>query len=198
MIGSKRVKQFTGIMILSLVLIGGSSQLAEALHVSQQEFVEEFHGQDLELVLMGAGLQRFSVLKMTAVGLYMEASVKEADILADVPRRLEVAYLQNMSQSELSKQFRKGIVQNLDATVQDQVGSALTQFVDWLTDVELDDRHTFTYIPGQGTIVELNGVQKGIITDAEFAFGLFSMYIGAKPIDNRLKRKLLGSLEYYQ
>ena len=184
--------------LLLIGLMGVPALTSEALHVSQEEFVDNYKQGETELVLMGAGLKRFLVFKMVAVGLYLQEGILEENILTNVPRRIEVAYLQNVSKKELIKETLKGIQANLNAEQFEEVKSRVNQLHEWYVDVEPEDRYAFTYIPDVGTQVDLNGVKQGIIEGEDFAFAFFSMYIGAKPSDNRVKQKLLGRIEYYQ
>jgi chalcone isomerase-like protein len=59
-------------------------------------------------------------------------------------------------------------------------------------DVKPGDRYSLTYVPGQGTKLRLNGVERGTIEGADFAAAIFSIWLGAKPMDNKFKRSLLG------
>ena len=60
-------------------------------------------------------------------------------------------------------------------------------------DVKPGDRYLLTYIPGTGTALSLNGEAKGTVKGADFAAALFSMWLGSKPIDKKLKKQLLGA-----
>jgi hypothetical protein len=50
----------------------------------------------------------------------------------------------------------------------------------------------FTYAPGEGTAVEVEGEAKGTIEGKEFADALFASWIGDKPATGKLKKGLLG------
>lgn len=169
---------------------------AGALQISQEEFTDEFKDGELELVLMGAALKRFGVLKAVAVGFYLEEGVEEDEILTAIPKRVEIAYLQNISRKELIAETTEGIRDNLSADAFAGIQEDLKTFNDWMRDMEPGDRYAITYRPGQGTEVRLNGVRQGEITSDDFALGFFSIYVGAKPADPRAKGKLLGRLEF--
>lgn len=171
---------------------------AEALHVSQQEFVEEFKNNDVQLVLMGAGLQRFTVMKMAAVGLYLPKDIERESLLEDGPRRVEIVFLQRVSEHEMHQFMQKHISANWKSDAVDALSERLSTFLELVGETAVEERHAYTYVPGQGTTVEINGTNVGMIPGEDFAYGLFSAYIGAKPADTRLKRKLMGSLDYHQ
>jgi hypothetical protein len=50
----------------------------------------------------------------------------------------------------------------------------------------------FTYVPGEGTTVEVKGEEKGTIEGKEFADALFASWIGEHPATGKLKKGLLG------
>ncbi|MBZ0167172.1 MAG: chalcone isomerase family protein [Candidatus Omnitrophica bacterium] len=185
---------------ICLVLMAAqfSATPAGALQISQEEFSDSFKDGDLEMVLMGATLKRFQISKAVAVGLYMEEGVEEEQILTAVPKRVEMAILQNLSREELIKEAVKGMRDNLSPEAFTQIEPDIDRFSGWMRNVEPGDRYAFTYLPDRGTQVDLNGVKQGVIESVDFALGYFSIYIGAKPTDPRAKRKLLGRLEFYQ
>ena len=193
MIISKKYSVMLGI-VCSLFFSGNVS----ALQISQEEFSDHFKVNEVELVLMGAALQRFMVFKQVAVGLYLEKAIEKEELTNDIPWRVEIAYLQDVSKKEMIKSSDKGFADNLD---KDKIRSLMEEFEtlnSWYQDVEAGDRYAFTYQPGIGTQVDLNDVQLGVIEGADFARGFIAMYVGVKPLDNRSKRKLLGRLEFYQ
>ena len=59
-------------------------------------------------------------------------------------------------------------------------------------DVQPGDRYSLTYIPGKGTVLALNDKPIGTIEGADFAAAIFSIWLGAKPMDTKFKRSLLG------
>ena len=50
---------------------------------------------------------------------------------------------------------------------------------------------TFTYVPGQGTVVAAKGKTVGTIEGKDFADALFGAWIGSSPVDSSLKQALL-------
>jgi len=51
---------------------------------------------------------------------------------------------------------------------------------------------SFTYLPGAGVSVEVQGATKGTIPGADFAEALFGIWLGASPPNPGLKEGLLG------
>jgi len=172
-----------------------SASFAEALRVGQQKFNETFLlTEELELELSGAALKRFLVIKMVAVGVYFPPKTTADQVLTDIPKRIQIAYIQNISKRDLIKEADKGFRSNIDKQTYERIKEQIDQLYSYYTDVELDDRYTLTYVPGEGTMVEFNDVEQGLIEGPDFAYAFFSMYIGAKPLDKKNKLTLLYSL----
>jgi len=51
---------------------------------------------------------------------------------------------------------------------------------------------TFTYVPGQGTTVDINGTRKGMIAGDDFANALFAVWLGSNAVYQDLRAGLLG------
>ncbi|HHO75652.1 MAG TPA: hypothetical protein ENN05_04400 [Deltaproteobacteria bacterium] len=59
-------------------------------------------------------------------------------------------------------------------------------------DVKPGDRCSFTYIPGTGAQIALNGKVLGAIEGLDFSNAMLSIWLGPDPLDQTLKRALLG------
>ena len=186
-----------GLVFCTVLLNAGMPlRAAEALQISQEKFADTHEVADHELVLMGAALKRFQVLKAVAVAFYAKKGVSEEEILTPIPKRIEVALLQKISRDELVQEAVKGLKDNLSPDDFAAIDADIQKFSSWFRDGEAGDRYAVTYIPGIGTKFELNGVEQGVIEAEDFATGYFSSYVGAKPADPRAKGKLLGRLEF--
>ena len=65
-------------------------------------------------------------------------------------------------------------------------------FNQFYRDIESGDRYSLTYLPERGTELALNGEPLGTMPGDEFASALFGIWLGEKPLDETLKKKLLG------
>jgi hypothetical protein len=73
---------------------------------------------------------------------------------------------------------------------------ALTTPVAWagsLADMKVGDVIECTVLPGEGTLVTLNGEMKGTIEGDDFAPALLRVWLGSKPPAEELKNGLLGA-----
>jgi hypothetical protein len=63
----------------------------------------------------------------------------------------------------------------------------------YMEDIEKGQQFVFSYLPGQGTRVNVKGVTKGTIEGKAFADALFKAWIGPKPGPGEgFKKRLLG------
>ena len=68
----------------------------------------------------------------------------------------------------------------------------LEKFKSMIPDVEKGDQILLTYVPGKGTMVSAKAAEKGVIEGKDFADALFSVWLGANPVQVDLKTALLG------
>jgi hypothetical protein len=61
-----------------------------------------------------------------------------------------------------------------------------------IPDVEKGDQILMTYVPGKGTVVSAKGTEKGVVEGKDFSDALFSVWLGANPVQTDLKKALLG------
>ena len=61
-----------------------------------------------------------------------------------------------------------------------------------MEDFEKGERMVFTYVPGEGTTVNVRGKDKGKIEGKPFADALFSTWIGPEPPSEDFREGLLG------
>jgi len=133
--------------------------------------------------------------KIIAIGLYVEEEATSADVNNDIYKRIEVEYFSKVSGNDLIKTTNKGILDNINQEVLQELQERIDQVNSYFEDVEAGDRYTFSYRPGIGTEIALNGKSLGTIEGIDFANALFSVYIGDKPMDERVKKSLLKRME---
>lgn len=151
-----------------------------------------------DLKLNGAGIRYKFVFKVYVVGLYLpEKKVVVADVLA-VPgaRRVSITMLRDVGSEEFGKAFFSGIEHNTDNAERAALAVPMAKFsAMFATTSELrqGDVLHLDWVPGSGMAVLLNG-RKVLepITDAAFYNAILRIWLGSKPVDDKLKRQLLG------
>ncbi len=176
-------------LIVALVIILPTYALA--FKIGPAEFQETFWSKEVNLFLRGAGLKKFVQLKVFACGLYLPAEAPSTDALTDISKRLEVVYLLSIPGSELQNATTTGIKMNTSSVEFNQLKKRIDQMNAYYPNVKNGDRITVTYVKGKGSEVRYNDVYKGTIAGADFAKAFFAIWIGQKPVDERLKKSLL-------
>ncbi len=149
------------------------------------------------LKLNGAGIRSKFVFKVYTAGLYLPAAAKtSADVYASKgPKRLKVVFLRDIDASSLGKTMSEVMSDNLP---REQFGKCIPGLIK-LGEVFANKRKmvpgegfTMDELPGEGTVVNINGQQVAKIAEPEFFTCLMYNYFGDKPADPKLKVALLG------
>lgn len=160
------------------------------------EDINKVGGKDLQL--NGAGMRTKLVIKVYAAGLYLtEKSKNVADILKmDGPRRVTLVMARDISSEDLGKAFMDGINQNLDKAEKAKIVGQIGKFGEMFASVDQirkGDVLHMDWIPGTGTVCELNGKRIGEpASDINFYNAVLRIWLGEKPADRSLKPALLG------
>ena len=164
------------------------------------EDVNKVGGKDLKL--NGAGMRTKLVIKVYAAGLYLpEKSKNVADILKmEGPRRMTLVMARDISSQDLAKAFMDGINENLDKTEQAKFVTQIRKFGEMFAindEIKSGDVMHMDWIPGTGTVCELNGKRIGdTASDINFYNAVLRIWLGEKPADRSLKPALLGEAKY--
>ncbi len=147
-----------------------------------------------ELVLNGMALRSKMMFKVYVAGLYLPAKADQADSIlqADAKRHLAMCWLRKVGKEDICGGWDEGLeanTPNASSALQQQFRT-LCSFMD---DAKKKDLHSYTYIPGEGTRVEIGGQDKGTIEGKEFADALWACWIGPEPgPGEEFKSNLLG------
>jgi hypothetical protein len=171
---------------------------AAAIDVNGIKFedINKVGGKDLKL--NGAGMRTKLVIKVYAAGLYLsEKSRNVADILKmDGPRRVTLVMARDISSEDLGRAFMDGINENLDKAEKAKIVGQIGKFGEMFASVDQirkGDVLHMDWIPGTGTVCELNGKRIGEpASDINFYNAVLRIWLGEKPADRSLKPALLG------
>ncbi|MDN4055460.1 chalcone isomerase family protein [Massilia sp. YIM B02763] len=153
-------------------------------------------GKDLKL--NGAGMRTKLVFKVYAAGLYLpEKKNNVPDILKqDGPRRITLQMARDVSSEDFGKAFTDGLNDNVDKADKAKIASQISKLGGIFASVEglkKGDVLHIDWIPGTGTLCELNGKKLGdTIPDLAFYNALLRIWLGDRPVDRSLKPALLG------
>ena len=145
------------------------------------------------LVLNGVGLRKKFVVKVYVAGLYLEQKSSDANaiIKAEASKRVVMQFLHGASKSQLADAFDESFKNNSpDATK--TMKADIDRLLGALEPVKEGDQMVFTYVPGKGTTLAINGKEKLTIAAPAFGPVLLSVWLGPKPPNADMKKAMLG------
>jgi Chalcone isomerase-like len=155
-------------------------------------FVDSYNAGTTLLKLHSVGLLRYRLfIKAYVAALYLGEGTQPEQVLADVPKRLELQYFWPIAGPDFGKAADAVLADNFPASFIVSLRSRLDRLHALYENVKPGDRYALTYVPGVGTELALNGTPKGTIEGADFASAYFAIWLGTKPIDTSLKTQLL-------
>ncbi len=167
---------------------------ASPVEIEGVEYAEEIEAAGTSLRLQGVALLNYKVLfKAYTAALYLGEGVDPADVLGDTPKRLELAYFWSIDGEKFGPAGVEILSRNVDEATLTALRPRLDRIGALYEDVEPGDRYALTYIPGMGTELAKNGRRIGTIPGADFAAAYFAIWLGAEPLDAKLRDRLLGS-----
>jgi len=143
--------------------------------------------------LIGAGLLRYRVVfKGYVAALYLERGNASGDVFKDIPKSLVIEYFHAIDAQAFISSTRQGFMNNLSREQMEAIDQRAKTLYSLYRDVKPGDRYSFTYIPGIGSQIALNGKILGTISGLDFANAMLSIWLGPNPLDQTLKKALLG------
>lgn len=145
------------------------------------------------LVLNGLGLRKKAIFKVYVGGLYLEAASKDAPgiVAADSAKAIRLQFVRTIGRDKLVEAFQEGFEANSREKMVTQKAN-ISRFLAYTSDVKDGDAWTFAYTPGKGTVVTHGEKEVGTVEGKDFADALFSIWLGAKPPSEDLKKGMLG------
>ena len=151
-----------------------------------------------ELVLNGAGIRTRAIFKVYVAGLYLpEKKGTTGEVLALAgPKRVAMTMLRDLGAQQLSEALAEGIRNNSSAVEQEALKARTDELVaimNALGEAKKGDAILLDFLPGSGTRVVVNGQPRGKpITGEDFYRALLKIWLGDKPVDDDLKKGMLG------
>lgn len=150
------------------------------------------------LLLQGAGLRQIVFFKVYGAALYVEKhAASTADVFsADTPRAVRLGLLRHVKGADFIEALESGLDANLTPEGKKAITNELNQLKDLMRaigDVKEGDMVDFEYAPATGTTLRLNGKPVGpSIAGKALYDAVLAIWIGDRPIDDRLKDAMMG------
>jgi Chalcone isomerase-like len=146
-----------------------------------------------KLVLNGLGLRKKYFVKVYVAGLYLERKSSDPDaiIKTDATKQIVMQFLHGASKSQMAEAFEESFTNN-SPDARNTMKADIDRLIGALEPVNAGDQMVFTYVPGTGTTLAINGKEKLTIANPAFGPVLFSVWLGPKPPNAELKKGMLG------
>jgi hypothetical protein len=177
--------------LLALLLIASGAWAATLAGVTLPDKAE-VDGQSL--VLNGLGLRSKLFIKVYVGGLYLSQKETSAQkiLAADAPRRMVLHFIYDVGKDDMCKAWNEGLEANTP-NASAEVKKSFQTLCTWMDGVGKGQQLALTYLPGQGTRVEIAGKAKGTLPGKPTADAILSTWIGPKPgPGNDFKKAVLG------
>lgn len=171
---------------LSTIALNAASLAGVSLPDSQQVAGKN-------LVLNGLGLRTKMMVKVYVAGLYLEqkSSDPSAIMKSDTPKKIVMHFTHGASKSQMADAFNEGFSDNSPDAMK-TMKSDIARLNGALDNINSGDEMVFTYVPGTGTTLAINGKDKVTIAGQPFEEALLSVWLGPKPPTADLKTGMLG------
>lgn len=185
----------------AMVLAGGVfalNQAVLAMDVSGVKMDDSAVVAGTDLKLNGAGVRYKAIFKVYAAGIYLaEKKATAHDLLAAVgPKRITFVMMREVSSEQFGQNFMEGMNHNSTKPEKSKIVNQMMKFGEMfasIPELKKGDMVTIDWIPGTGTLVQLNGKKiVEILPDIAFYNALLRIWLGDKPADTQLKQRLLG------
>jgi hypothetical protein len=177
---------------LSLLL---SLPAAANLRISGIDFAPAITIGEAELPLRGGGLFRYAVVfRVYAGALYAPVGIAGEDILsADVPKRLELHYLLDISADDFRKSGLAFLEKQQSPEGLATLADRLEAFNAAYRDVREGDRYALEYHPETGTRLLKNGEELVRVPGLDFAQAYFGIWLDPQqPLSSSFRDDLLA------
>jgi hypothetical protein len=179
------------LLFASIVCGTGTAHAKECLGIS---FPDQILSDAGPLVLNGLGLREATVFKVNvyvaALYLLRPSNDGAAILTAPGPYELILHFVRNVDSGDIKKGWAEGFDRNAHAqlpVLHERIGE-LTQ---WMMDIKTGQRLQFSFKPGVGLQVVVNGAARGTVSGDDFAKTFLSIWLGVPP-NAEVKEGMLG------
>lgn len=168
--------------------------------LASRAFAKEVSGVDMpdalpvagkSLGLRGAGVRSMFVFKVYAAGLYADPSAGADVATADVVKCVRMVMMRNVGREKMVDAIRSGFERNSKAQLPQLEGRLAKLAGAMPAELKKGMVMDLTYVPGTGTVI--SGVGPSLTLEGkDFGDALFQVWLGKNPVDESLKKKLLG------
>jgi hypothetical protein len=181
----------TIVVALALALAATS---ASAQSPADVKFPESVAVSGQSLVLNGSGTEKNAYGALFAGALYLPARqpMPDAIVDGDTPWRMVLHFVFCIDQRQIADSWRSGLRDNTPNPPR-ELRASFDRLAMWTSDVYDGSEVVLTYTPTIGTVVQVNGMVKGVLPGKDVADAIVMTWVGPKPVPGEdFKRAILG------
>ncbi|HEY4230564.1 MAG TPA: chalcone isomerase family protein [Thermoanaerobaculia bacterium] len=180
-------------LVLLLLGVATTPVALAAVEVAGVQVPETVTAEGKTLKLNGAGLRKKLLFKVYVAALYVETPSKDgaAVVASSEVKRMRLSILRSLKGSQVSEAISEGFERNSKDQMP-RLRDRLKKLEAMIPDVKEGDEIVFDAVPDKGVHVSVRGTDRGTIEGRDFADALFSVWLGPNPVDEELKKALLG------
>lgn len=181
-------------VLLLLVTVLTSISLCQARELAGVQIPDQVTIASETLKLNGSGIRSKFFFDIYVAAFYTQHPVHSmADITLEHPMRLAMHFVyKEVDKEKLVDAMNEGFDDNLSADELATQSINMKQVNDWFETMHEGGTALLDYVPGKGTVVIVNGHEKGAIADPAFYTSLLKIWLGTEPATEKLKAELFG------
>ena len=188
---SNRLKRSCVVLAAAACLATTAVNARECLGVS---FPEQVQAAGVPLTLNGLGLRQATLFKVNVyvAALYLAKPSADANAILNgaVPYEMQLHFVRNVGAADIAKGWVEGFQRNGQGA-QSSSDERVATLRGWTTDIRSGESMIFSFQPGTGLVVSVNGSVKGTIPGDDFGKSFLSIWLGVPP-NPEIKVGLLG------
>ena len=182
-------------MVTRIVLLWLFAFAVQAAEVAGVKIEDQTRVEGSELALKGAGLRKRLFIQLYAMGLYV-ADRKADPIAQGGAKRVAIHMLRDVDADTFAKALVDGMRPNHDEAtmkgLEPRIGQ-LNAIMAGMKEAKKGMAIALDWVPGAGTQVTIDGKAAGKPIEGEdFYRALLRIWVGDKPVQDDLKKALLG------
>lgn len=188
------MKRWLSLALLVALTLGFTAN-ASAAQCEGVKFSDSATVAGKKLVLNGLGIREatFMQVDVYVAGLYVEKKSKSGKTLMDpkMTKRLVLHFVRDVDRDDVVEAYQESF-QKAAGSKYGKHKADLKKLLSWMSAMKEGQNMTYTYVPGKGVTVSVNGKTKGTIEGDEFSQIFFKIWLGPNPPNSGLKTGLLG------
>lgn len=183
------------VFVVAVVFLVGLSSRGWSLEGDTNKFAPFLDFNETRLERQGVGRMRRFFITGCDVALYTQPGTTYEALFDGAPKALSFYYYVKISGEQFAKAADVTLRENIDDATYQRFAGSIAAMNGLYRDVESGDRYLLYYLPGKGTVLELNGKEVGRVPGDDFADVYFRIWLGDKPVDEKMNKAVLESLK---